>query len=281
MIINQINEEQISEFGENGFLILEKFLPNKVLQALKIKIEPLFRGIFETGIEPDEWNWRYGRDDPKHTRQICNAWKSDNLIRETVCNESIGQIISQLMGWEGTRLIQDNVLWKPPGAGAVTFHQDASYNDWIIPQTMASCWIALDDTFINSGTLEFAVGSHHWGLAKPPNNFICENDHKIYLQNHAKKIRKPIKFAKVLVPAGSASFHHGFLWHGSEANNTEKERRALVSHCVPKNATFHETNCGGTGKLYRKYKLKDSNQLEDSFFPVLWNQQKTKNSSKD
>ena len=80
---------------------------------------------------------------------------------------------------------------------------------------------------------------------------------------------------KVLVPAGGASFHHGLIWHGSEANNTTKERRAIVSHCVPENAKFHETNCGGTGKLYRKYKLNDSSRLEDSFFPVIWNQQKS------
>ena len=274
MIINQVNNEQISNFQENGFLILEKFLPDKILQALKIKIEPLFRGDFETGIEPDEWNWKYEKDDPNDTRQICNAWKSDNLIRETVCNESIGRIISQLMGWEGVRLIQDNVLWKPPGAGPVTFHQDASYDDWIIPQTMATCWIALDDTFIDSGTLEFAVGSHNWGLSEPPNDFIGDNNHEIYLQKHAKKLGKTIEIAKVLVPAGGASFHHGFLWHGSKSNSTKKERRALVSHCVPETATFHETNCGGTGKVYRKYKLNDSYELEDSFFPVIWNQQK-------
>ena len=274
LIIDQVSTEQISEFQKNGFVILKKFLPHQTLQALKTKIEPLFQGNFETGIEPDEWNWRYGRDDPRHTRQICNAWKSDNLIKETVCNKSIGRIISQLMGWKGTRLIQDNVLWKPPGAGAVTFHQDASYDDWIIPQTMATCWIALDDTFIDSGTLEFAVGSHNWGLAEPPSNFIGQNNHKVYLQNHAKQIGETVRLTKVIVPAGGASFHHGFLWHGSESNKTKNERRALVSHCVPKNATFHETNCGGTGKIYRKYKLNDSNRLEDSFFPVIWDQQK-------
>ena len=83
MIINQLNKKQIDEFQNNGYLILKKFLPAKTLQALKIKIDPLFRGDFETRIEPDEWNWRYGRDDPRHTRQICNAWKSDNLIKET------------------------------------------------------------------------------------------------------------------------------------------------------------------------------------------------------
>ena len=50
------------------------------------------------------------------------------------------------MNWSGSRLIQDNVLWKPPKGKTLAFHQDAAYDDWIIPQTMATCWISLDDT---------------------------------------------------------------------------------------------------------------------------------------
>ena len=41
----------------------------------------MFRGEFETGTEPDEWNWRFGKDPEDVTRQICNAWKSDYLIK--------------------------------------------------------------------------------------------------------------------------------------------------------------------------------------------------------
>ena len=270
MLIDKLSDNQKEKFKKDGFLIFKEFLPRDMVDAVKERIEPLFRGKFETGIEPDEWNWRYERDDPKNTRQICNAWKSDNIIRDTVCHKSIGKIISQLMGWDGTRLIQDNVLWKPPGAGNLTFHQDASYDDWIVPQVMATCWIALDDTFIDSGSLEFAIGSHKWGLARPPNNFIGESNPKLSLEKFAKNKRKSIEYAKVIVPAGGASFHHGLTWHGSNTNHTNRQRRALVSHCVPETAEFHETNIGGTGRIYRKYKLKDSNKLEDSFFPVIW-----------
>ena len=52
-----------------------------VADKLKDRIEPLFKGEFETGIEPDEWNWKSGRDSNDVTRQICNVWKSDNLIK--------------------------------------------------------------------------------------------------------------------------------------------------------------------------------------------------------
>ena len=42
--------------------------------------------------------------DPNATRQICNVWKSDNLIRKIVCNETIRRIASKFMGRSVTRL---------------------------------------------------------------------------------------------------------------------------------------------------------------------------------
>ena len=56
----------------------------KFLDELRDRFEPLFKGEFETNIEPDEWNWKSGKDPEDATRQICNAWKSDNLIRDLV-----------------------------------------------------------------------------------------------------------------------------------------------------------------------------------------------------
>ena len=117
--------------------------------------------MFETGVEPDEWNWRSDRGPHDVTRQICNAWKSDKLIKQLVCNPVIGECISKLMGWNGARLIQDNVLWKPPQGKPLNYHQDAAYDDWIIPQTMATCWITLDDAYIDNGGLTCEVTETH------------------------------------------------------------------------------------------------------------------------
>ena len=164
-IINiSLNEDLLEDFNKNGFLVLDKFIDLQYLEDLRERIEPLFKGEFETGIEPDEWNWKYGKDSNDVTRQICNAWKSDNIIKQVVCNPTIGKCVSKLMGWKGARLLQDNVLWKPPQGKSLIFHQDASYDDWIIPQTMVTCWMPLDDTQIENGTLEFVTGSHKWDL---------------------------------------------------------------------------------------------------------------------
>ena len=104
--------------------------------------------------------------------------KSDNLIKKIVCNSIIGECVSKLMGWKGARLLQDNVLWKPPLGRSLLFHQDASYDDWITPQTMVTCWMPLDDSSIETGTLEYVVGSHKWDLCPPSGTFHAPDDYK-------------------------------------------------------------------------------------------------------
>ena len=96
MINLELNQNQINQFNENGFLIIDKFIDLEFIEKLKSRFEPLFKGEFETGIEPDEWNWKFG--DPEDlTRQICNGWKADHLIKQFVCHEIVGKSCSTLM----------------------------------------------------------------------------------------------------------------------------------------------------------------------------------------
>ena len=264
---------EIEAFNKNGFVIFDKFLLEENVEVLKNRFDDLFDGKFENTIEPDEWNWKKNSSDPRATRQMCNVWKSDNLMRKIVCNETIGFIASKLMGWKGARLVQDNILWKPSGGKTLGYHQDASYVDWIVPQTMISCWISLDKTSQKIGTLEFVTGSHKWELSPPSINFHSPDDYRRELINFAKINNKELNITYVEVPPGGASFHHGYTWHGSGINKTNLNRRAIVSHCIPSDAKFHSTKIGGTGKIYKRYKKINTNEMDESFFPILWNKE--------
>ena len=160
----EITPSQIEQFRAEGFLVLRELLSPRDVQRARARFEPLFRGEFETGLYPDEWNWREDRDPPDRTRQICNGWKSDRIVASIVLAEQVGRICATLAGWTGARMGQDNVVWKPPGAKALGFHQDNSYCHWVIPMGFTTCWMALDDTSAAGGTIEYARGSHRWGL---------------------------------------------------------------------------------------------------------------------
>jgi hypothetical protein len=63
------------------------------------------------------------------------------------------------------RVAQDSLIWKPPGAGPVSYHQDAPYiSAQFVPfqNNSITIWCALDDADEETGVVEYARGSHLW-----------------------------------------------------------------------------------------------------------------------
>jgi len=202
------------------------------------------------------------------TRQICNGWKADPVIASIVRRPDIGQACAHLRGWPGARLNQDNIIWKPPGTKALGFHQDDSYQDWIIPNEMMTCWITLDETSADQGTIDYVRGSHKWPLSTPIAQFHGPDDPLADMRAAADAagITAP-EIVPIEVKAGSAVLHHGKTWHGSRANRGPSPRRSVVAHCMSTAARFHATN---THPVYSRFKRDGSDQIPDEFFPILW-----------
>ena len=161
-----------------------------------------------------------------------------------VLHPRIGLWCARLRGWPGARINQDNVLWKPPGARPLAFHQDDSYQHWVVPPEMCTCWIALDSTSAAGGTIEYAVGSHRWGISPPAAQFHAPEDYEREMREAAASAGAVPEVARIEVPAGGGVFHHGRTFHGSGTNRGDAPRRALVSHCMSSEARFHPTNVG-------------------------------------
>ena len=266
-LIEEPNASDIRRFHRDGFLVVERLIEPEAAARLAARFEPLFRGEFETGLYPDEWNWRDGRDAGDLTRQICNAWKSDRHVAHAVLHSRVGLWCARLSGWPGARINQDNVLWKPPGARPLAFHQDDSYQQWVVPPELCTCWMALDATTGAGGTIEYVAGSHRWDLGQPASRFHAPDDYEREMREAAARAGAVPEVVRVEVPAGGGVFHHGRIFHGSGTNRTDAPRRALVSHCMSSEARYHPTN---VGQIYSRYKRAGSTEMDESFFPVLW-----------
>jgi hypothetical protein len=167
-LIEEFTDDQVTRFNRDGFLILESgLIPESALGLLQERYMRLFDGEYETGIKPDEVNWVKGRDPEDRTRQICNAWRADQLIGAQVLSERIGRLAAQLMGYGGVRMLQDNALWKPPGTKAIGFHQDGSYANYLVPAEMVTCWMSLHQTAADAGPVAYVRGSNHWPKTAP------------------------------------------------------------------------------------------------------------------
>jgi ectoine hydroxylase-related dioxygenase (phytanoyl-CoA dioxygenase family) len=266
----QLTEQQIEQYRRDGFLIVEKLIEPAQAQALLERYEAIFeRAEYETGVRPDEVNLPQG--DPPFTRQICNGWKSDLTVARTILTAEMGENLARLGGWEGARVMIDNLLWKPPHGRSIGFHQDSMYSLWVNKPAMTSCWIALEQTNAQGGTLIYVRGSHKWGEARPILKFHGPEDDMAEVREWAEQNKLEIDLVPVVVPQGGGAFHDGWLWHGSRVNLTDKPRRALAIHSFQADVCFAPENMKvGNGPIYGRYKKLGSNDVDEGQFPIIW-----------
>ena len=261
------------KFQQDGLLCVEQLISADTAHRLADRFEHLFTGNFETGVKPDEINWQMGESDESLTRQICNAWKADRIIAKTVLDEEIGRACASLANWPGSRLMHDNVLWKPPGARPLGFHQDNSYLDWFTPLGIITCWIALDDITPESGAMELVRGSHRWGHFPMPDQFHGPEHYKCHMETAARSVGILPEIISIEVSKGGGSFHHGWTWHGSGYNRSLGPRRALVVHMCSSESRFVLDNLGrGNGAVYARYRRLGDDTMDENYFPITWRQ---------
>ncbi len=268
-----VTQDQIEAFNDDGFIMVENLIDQATVELLRQSYDRVFRGDFQTGVSPDEVNWQEGTGDPSLTRQICNGWKADRAIAATVFREDLGRAIAELGGWEGTRVMIDNVLWKPPGTRPLGFHQDNAYLRWYKPGLLLSCWIALDDTHADGGTMEVVRGSHRWHHSLPEGEFHGPEAYKKEMEKAAAKEGVEPELVPIVVKAGGGSFHHGWTWHGSGHNRSQTPRRALVIHAMPSDSCFSDDPADlrfATGPIYNRYKHLTDCVMDENYFPITW-----------
>lgn len=267
----ELGNQDKKRFESEGFLIVDNLIDRGSIPTLHRAFSDLFRGKFETGVRPDEVNWQETDSDPDRARQICNGWKANRDIARVVLDESLGKTIAGLAGWSGVRIMIDNVVWKPPATTSFGFHQDNAFLDWFAPGELFTCWIALDDTTADGGTIEFVRGSHKWQLGQPEGDFHAPEDYRKPMQAAAAREGVEPDIAYVEVNAGGGSFHHGGTWHGSGANSSPNPRRSLVLHAMQSDVEYVPQHFDqGIGPIYSRYKRLGDNQLDENYFPILW-----------
>jgi phytanoyl-CoA hydroxylase len=146
-------------------------------------------------------------------------------------------------------------------------HQDGSYLDYLVPPEMVTCWIGLDDTSAESGTVTYAAGSHRWPRSPANRGEFHAPDDWLAPLERACPADEELRLVPLVVRAGGAAFHHFNTFHGSGPNTGTVHRRAVISHLVPADAHFHPENVDPT---YSRYRRVDDTALDESFFPIVW-----------
>lgn len=268
----QLTKAQINQFQAQGFLILEKFLALDLVKQIDDRLDPLFATQLETGVYPDEWHGRPGLSQPNATRQMSGLWRCDRTVASVSLSAEIARLNATLAGWSGGRLATDSCWIKPPGAPEVLFHRNNTSVACFNPPIVVTCWIALAHATSAAGTLEVVPGSHQWQCVDRFRFLHApQEDYRQPLWNAAAeaKIAQP-EIRSIELPVGGCVFLHGGVWHGSGRNTTsDLTRRSFAVSTIPIDVSFQSGFCD-QGYIFSRYQAIGSNEVDESFFPILW-----------
>ena len=257
-----------TKFETDGFVVLGQIVDPSRLDLMREHFSAVFRGEYETGNLPDSALWQEGTSLPHLPRFMANSWKSDLTFARFVLSPTLAQAAAVLMGWESVRLAQDTLWLKPPKWDEGAFHQDNL--DFLEPEFGVTCWCALDKSTPTQGTLQYVRGSHLWprpdGLYVEPDGTPPSRARMLAAATAAGVTRLDI--VPLDVPAGTVVMHRSEMWHGSDGNQSNiDQRRAIAVHLLPSRVRFVRSR---GGYIFSRYKRIGSNELDESFFPIVW-----------
>lgn len=237
-----LNEQQITFFSNNGYLIVENILTPEEISY--------YRKIYEDFLSNQIDASRYRSDLGAHVNedgtqaaskveritQIMLVSRLFPSILDMPLHKKTQAIAKQLLG-NDMDLDFDMLIDKAPhSATATPWHQDCSY--WItMPDTRAvSCWTALDDAYIDNGCMWYVGGSHrlpirpHRPAGKGGGALECD--------------ATEAEATCIEIKAGSSVWHHGGTVHYSRGNTTDLRRRAFINNFRPAAMIAYERERG-------------------------------------
>ncbi|MBA62950.1 MAG: phytanoyl-CoA dioxygenase family protein [Planctomycetaceae bacterium] len=259
----QLTAANIEHFTDNGFVVGNGRISAEYLALLKADLHEL---MLPGHVGHELWYEYHSNesDDPNTILfHALGAWRLRTSFHDLLWHPAITVPAKQLLG-TSVRFWHDQLFCKPAHhGGVVAWHQDYSYWSRTEPMNHLTCWIALEDSTIANGCINYISGSNHWDLL--PITGLTGGMEAI------RRVLTPQQFERFITPtpvelnAGQMVFHHPLTVHGSFANRTERPRRAAVINLIGDGVS------SGTDDalLQGVPAVPKGNALNGRFFPLL------------
>ncbi len=164
--------------------------------------------------------------------------QDDEVFWELLTEPAVLDIAENFCG-KNMKTIHNMIINKPPRVdGRHPFHQDQLYFPFGPDEDIIGCWIALQKTSKESGTLAVIPGSHHSKILEHGDIKNIDNLNLAYFGALGDiGIENRIHFE---AEPGDALFFHTHLLHGAGRNRTEGFRRVYIVHYASSECTFRE-----------------------------------------
>ena len=218
-------------YMKNGYIVLEKIIPESILLNLKYTIEK----IVENGEKLTESNENYEilndlSSGKRRIERIKSPHKLDNLFLKILEISEIKNTLKLLLG-ENVRYQNVKLNLKSGNGGApIEWHQDWAFYPHTNDDVLA-VGVVIDDMNKENGPVMFVPGSHKGPIYDHMSNgLFCGSIPVDIAENFMKKAES------MILSSGSVTFHHGRLLHASGTNNSNKQRRFLLYELMSSDA---------------------------------------------
>ena len=219
----QMSEEQIKSFYENGFIgPFDAFNPEDMAD---------FRE--EMLAVEEKSSATYGFKTPRDRHfEMSRLWE---YMKAPAITERLAQLLGpDLLVW------RSQLFYKGPKAPAIQWHQASTFmvEDYLDPAIhpqdrgemfQLTAWVAVDDSTLENGCIEFYRGSHD-----KVRTIKFGGEEGFYNANFSLEFdRDPKRIVKLPVKAGQFIIFAERCIHGSGPNTTDRHRLAFNLRVVP------------------------------------------------
>jgi phytanoyl-CoA hydroxylase len=218
-----LDENQLKEFHENGFLLLKNFADNELCDEILTKA----KSHLEQKTAPIETEQEYMQKDIEKVtvRRLRQVYDREEVFQKWMTNEKIRPILKQILNDTPilTLAHHNSIMTKLPHESTRTFwHQDRRY--WNFENNdLVSVWLSLGDEFIENGLLEFIPKSHKIAFEKE------QFDEKSnFLDTHPKNIELIKTKVHANLKKGDVVLFHCKTLHHASKNTTDTPKISFV-----------------------------------------------------
>jgi len=292
-----LSHEQIKEWEDNGYLLLESFYSPSEIDEVNGLIDSLWKDrkklgaqyVIDIFVETEQERRVYFADAPLEARRkpykLNDLFLSQSDVRDMVVGERLAPILRELL--DGFPMVCNSLNFE--FGSQQDYHFDTFYMPSPTPNKMVASWIALEDATENNGPLCYYPGSHKI----PPFHFsngstlIIEDEMSAfneYIQNEIEN--RQLQSTTLHANKGDVLIWHSQLFHGgSPIKDKSKTRKSLVTHYFT-NEDFPQENpprvCENGGYMARAaqpvgYEYKPKSWFQRTFGWVGEQRQKMNN----